>query len=264
MHAIIGPNGAGKTTLIGQLTGEITPNSGAIALRRPRHHRAADLSTRRARAGALVPDHLAAAGFHRARQCRAGGAGACTATRSGSGATRARRSQLREPARAALERVGLGASRRHRRSPSMSHGEQRQLEIAMALATKPQHAAARRADGRHRGRTNPRAWCRRCSELRSEVHDPAGRARHGRGVRARRPHHRAGLWPRHRLRRCRTRSAPTPRCEQRLSRRAACGDASMADATPLLEIDGIETCYGLQPGAVRPVAVGSQRARWSR
>ena len=30
LHAIIGPNGAGKTTLIGQLTGEITPNSGNI------------------------------------------------------------------------------------------------------------------------------------------------------------------------------------------------------------------------------------------
>ena len=30
LHAIIGPNGAGKTTLIGQLTGEITPDAGAV------------------------------------------------------------------------------------------------------------------------------------------------------------------------------------------------------------------------------------------
>ncbi|MBZ0139271.1 MAG: ATP-binding cassette domain-containing protein, partial [Pseudorhodoplanes sp.] len=30
LHAIIGPNGAGKTTLIGQLTGEIAPDSGRI------------------------------------------------------------------------------------------------------------------------------------------------------------------------------------------------------------------------------------------
>src|SRR5438552_18894327 len=30
LHAIIGPNGAGKTTLIGQLTGELTPQSGRI------------------------------------------------------------------------------------------------------------------------------------------------------------------------------------------------------------------------------------------
>ena len=30
LHAIIGPNGAGKTTLIGQLTGEVEPQSGSI------------------------------------------------------------------------------------------------------------------------------------------------------------------------------------------------------------------------------------------
>src|SRR5712675_449354 len=30
LHAIIGPNGAGKSTLIGQLTGEITPDSGRL------------------------------------------------------------------------------------------------------------------------------------------------------------------------------------------------------------------------------------------
>ena len=30
IHAIIGPNGAGKTTLIGQLSGEIAPDSGSI------------------------------------------------------------------------------------------------------------------------------------------------------------------------------------------------------------------------------------------
>ncbi len=45
--------------------------------------------------------------------------------------------ELRDPARAALDRVGLVASRRHRGRPSISHGEHRQLEIAMALATKP-------------------------------------------------------------------------------------------------------------------------------
>ena len=76
LHAIIGPNGAGKTTLISQLTGQLLPHSGTIRLRRPRHHPRAGLSPQRARAGALVPDHLAAARLHRGRQCRAGGAGA--------------------------------------------------------------------------------------------------------------------------------------------------------------------------------------------
>ena len=45
--------------------------------------------------------------------------------------------ELREPARAALARVGLARSRRRRSSSELSHGEHRQLEIAMALATRP-------------------------------------------------------------------------------------------------------------------------------
>ena len=76
LHAIIGPNGAGKTTLIGQLTGEIMPDSGRIRFAEHRHHRLADLSALGARAGALVPDHLAVPRHDRARQCRARGAGA--------------------------------------------------------------------------------------------------------------------------------------------------------------------------------------------
>ena len=75
LHAIIGPNGAGKTTLISQLTGQLTPNSGTI------HFAGRDVThlpayRRSGWAGALVPDHLAAAGFHRDRQCRARSAGA--------------------------------------------------------------------------------------------------------------------------------------------------------------------------------------------
>ena len=76
LHAIIGPNGAGKTTLISQLTGQSAAEFRQHSVRRPRHHPPAGLSPQRARAGAFVPDHLAAAGFHRGRQCRAGGAGA--------------------------------------------------------------------------------------------------------------------------------------------------------------------------------------------
>jgi branched-chain amino acid transport system ATP-binding protein len=43
---------------------------------------------------------------------------------------------LREPARAVLEEVGLGA-RADAPAASLAHGEQRQLEVAMALASKP-------------------------------------------------------------------------------------------------------------------------------
>ena len=74
LHAIIGPNGAGKTTLISQLTGQLTPNSGTIHFAGQDVTRLPAYQPQPARAGALVPDHLAAAGFHRDRQCRARGA----------------------------------------------------------------------------------------------------------------------------------------------------------------------------------------------
>ncbi|MBM3542067.1 MAG: ATP-binding cassette domain-containing protein, partial [Alphaproteobacteria bacterium] len=44
--------------------------------------------------------------------------------------------RLRAPARRALERTGL-AARANVPAASLSHGEQRQLELAMALATEP-------------------------------------------------------------------------------------------------------------------------------
>ena len=72
---------------------------------------------------------------------------------------------------------------------------------------------------------------RRCSRaLKGRGHHAAGRARHGRGVRAGRPHLGAGLRPRHRDRHAPTRSATTRRCASPISaretpdaeRRAAC------------------------------------------
>ena len=60
-----------------------------------------------------------------------------TATPSASGAARARRSHLRDAAQAALTRVGL-AKRADVPVSELSHGEQRELELAVALATKPQ------------------------------------------------------------------------------------------------------------------------------
>ena len=56
--------------------------------------------------------------------------------RSGSGRRRGRERELQEPARAALDRVGL-SHRANALCARMSHGEHRQLEIAMALATGP-------------------------------------------------------------------------------------------------------------------------------
>ena len=79
VHAVIGPNGAGKTTLVAQIAGELRPDAGTIRFlgeditALPAHRR----SLQRARA--LVPDHQHLSGVHRARQCRARGAGACRA-----------------------------------------------------------------------------------------------------------------------------------------------------------------------------------------
>jgi branched-chain amino acid transport system ATP-binding protein len=135
LHAIIGPNGAGKTTLIGQLTGELTPNSGRIyfddadisAL--PLHRRSALGLARSFQITSLFPDFTALDNVALAVQARAGHS--FRFWRDARSET-----ELRQPARAALERVGL-AGRADIMVANLSHGEHRQLEIAMALATKP-------------------------------------------------------------------------------------------------------------------------------
>ena len=88
LHAVIGPNGAGKTTLINQISGLLAPDAGRILFggedvtRLPVHARA------RARARALVPDHLDPAALLGAGECRARRAGALAARASASSAAR--------------------------------------------------------------------------------------------------------------------------------------------------------------------------------
>jgi branched-chain amino acid transport system ATP-binding protein len=135
LHAIIGPNGAGKTTLIGQLAGEITPDAGRI--RFDGHDVTGLPSWRRSRLGlarsfqitSLFLDFSALDNVALAVQAHAGHS--FRFWREARGET-----ALREPARAALARVGL-AGRSDVLVSKMSHGEHRQLEIAMALATAP-------------------------------------------------------------------------------------------------------------------------------
>ena len=84
----------------------------------------------------------------------------------------------------------------------------------------------------------------------------AGRARHGRGVRAGGPHQRPGVRPRHRLRRA-GRDPRRCRGARGLSRREdeVRQRPGMADA-PLLEFRDVETQLRLKPGAVRRLACG--------
>jgi len=135
LHAIIGPNGAGKTTLIGQLTGDITPDAGRIGFggrditALPTYQRSMLGLARSFQITSLFLDFTALDNVALAVQAHAG-----HSFRFWRDARQ--ESELREPARAALARVGL-SERRDVIVGNLSHGEHRQLEIAMALATRP-------------------------------------------------------------------------------------------------------------------------------
>jgi branched-chain amino acid transport system ATP-binding protein len=134
-RAIIGPNGAGKTTLIGQLAGDLRPDAGSIRFagqdvtRLDAPHRARRGLARSFQVTSVFRDFSALDNVALAVQAHAGSSFRFWRPARGERA-------LREPARAALESVGLGA-RADVLAASLAHGEQRQLEIAMALATEP-------------------------------------------------------------------------------------------------------------------------------
>jgi branched-chain amino acid transport system ATP-binding protein len=135
LHAIIGPNGAGKTTLIGQLTGEITPDAGSVRFAEtditalPTHARSALGLARSFQITSLFLDMSVLDNVALAVQAHDG--------HSFRFWRPARKEEvLRAPAHAALARTGL-AARADVPVADLSHGEHRQLEIAMALATNP-------------------------------------------------------------------------------------------------------------------------------
>ena len=136
LHAIIGPNGAGKTTLIAQLTGQLPPDSGSIHFAGlditglPSHRRSGLGLARSFQITSLLRDFTAADNVALAAQAHAGHSYRFWAD--------ARKEKpLREAARAALARVGL-ENRANVLVSELSHGEQRELELAVALATRPQ------------------------------------------------------------------------------------------------------------------------------
>lgn len=135
LHALIGPNGAGKSTLIGQLSGELAPDSGRILFdghdvtRLPAHKRAQRGLARSFQITLIFPSFSTLDNVSLAVQAHAG-----HSFRFWRDAGRDRR--LADPARAVLERVGLGA-RAATPADALAHGEKRQLELAMALATRP-------------------------------------------------------------------------------------------------------------------------------
>lgn len=135
LHAVIGPNGAGKTTFIAQLIGELRPDAGSIRFGGRDITR---LSTpQRVRRGIgrtfqivqLLPDATALANVALAVQVRQGHSFRFFAPV-------ARDRALLEPAQALLARVGLSA-RADVPVAALSHGERKQLELAVALAGEP-------------------------------------------------------------------------------------------------------------------------------
>jgi branched-chain amino acid transport system ATP-binding protein len=132
IHALIGPNGAGKSTLIHQICGTLRQDSGTIRL--AGQDIGALSAAARARRGlgrtfqvsSLAPEFSALRNVMLAVQARQG---------SSFGFFRPvmRDRSLIDPAMAILERVGL-SDRARLPAAELSHGERRQLEIAMALA----------------------------------------------------------------------------------------------------------------------------------
>jgi branched-chain amino acid transport system ATP-binding protein len=136
LHAVIGPNGAGKTTLINMLSGDLSASAGSILFRTAEVAHLASERRSRLGIGRSYQKVNIFPAFSALENCRLA-------------------AQSREPhpfnwfrdalsydaimenARQALAAVGL-TNRAATEAATLSHGEQRQLEIAMSLATNPQ------------------------------------------------------------------------------------------------------------------------------
>ncbi|MDE2334635.1 MAG: ABC transporter ATP-binding protein [Rhodospirillales bacterium] len=133
VHALIGPNGAGKTTAIGQLAGEMRPDAGSIRFagqeitRLPVQRRTRLGLTRSFQVTSIFPHFTAVENVMTVLLVRSGRVFRFFAAAR-------RETTLREEARAMLARVGLEA-RGDVVAEDLAHGEQRLLELAMALAT---------------------------------------------------------------------------------------------------------------------------------
>ena len=134
-HAIIGPNGAGKTTLISQLSGDLAPDQGEIRFKgrditHATPYRRSHLGL--ARSFQITSVFMDMTVLQNVALAVQGHRGHSFRFWKPAG----KDPEIVGPAMATLEQVGL-ETRAHDAASAMSHGERRQLEIAMALATEP-------------------------------------------------------------------------------------------------------------------------------
>ena len=129
VHALIGPNGAGKTTLIAQLGGQLAPDRGRILFA------GVDIT-------ALSPHQRARRGLARSFQITrlfksfTARENVVLGIEAANGDRDAPRAALEAHADAVLAEIGL-ADKAHHRVDALAHGEQRALEVGLALAGRP-------------------------------------------------------------------------------------------------------------------------------
>ena len=135
IHAIIGPNGAGKSTLISQICGNMRPDAGSVFFR------GADVTRKsvrfRARAGLARSFQISALAMEDTvlENATLGALGASGQPWQFLNPVMDN-TYLKETALDALESVGLTCVT-HKKAFELSHGQRRQLEIAIALTLKP-------------------------------------------------------------------------------------------------------------------------------
>ncbi len=135
VHALLGPNGAGKTSLINQLSGALLPDRGRILFkdeditRLPTHQRVARGLARSYQITRLFKSFSALDNLALAVQAR------CGSSLSFWRPVRRERA-LFEEAQALLAETGLEGQAQVR-ADRLSHGEQRALEVGLALASRP-------------------------------------------------------------------------------------------------------------------------------
>jgi branched-chain amino acid transport system ATP-binding protein len=135
VHALIGPNGAGKTTLIGQISGSLATDSGSIVFdgadltRKRQHERVAAGLARSYQITSIFKRFSVLDNLALAVQARSGSSFSFWRPVSAETA-------LFDEARDLARQIGL-AERLEATAATLAHGEQRALEVGLALATRP-------------------------------------------------------------------------------------------------------------------------------